>query len=71
MWEAFAFEEGGCLPIVEITRAIIQGLGYKGWVSLELFSRSMAVPGEDVPEEHARRGRESWDELKRVFQLDA
>lgn len=66
----FPFEEGGYLPVLEIAKAIIEGLGFEGWVSMELFSRSMAVPGLHVPEEHAKRGRESWDKLKRLMNLD-
>lgn len=66
----FPFEEGGYLPVLDIAKALIEGLGFEGWVSLELFSRSMAVPGSHVPEEHARRGRESWDKLKTLVNLD-
>ena len=56
----FAGEEGGYLPVMEVTRAIIEGLGYEGWVSMELFSRTMSEPGEEVPAEHARRAGEAW-----------
>lgn len=65
----FAFEEKGYLPVLDITKAVIEGLAYKGWISLELFSRSMAIPGTNVPAEHARRGRESWDRLKQILAL--
>ena len=65
----FAFEKGGYLPVLPMVEAMINGLGYKGWVSLELFSRSMAEPGADVPKEHARRGRESWDKLVDIMKL--
>jgi 4-hydroxyphenylpyruvate dioxygenase len=27
---------------------------------MELFSRTMAEPGPEVPKEHARRAREAW-----------
>ncbi|KIW04197.1 uncharacterized protein PV09_04505 [Verruconis gallopava] len=59
---AFAYEKdrGAYLPIEPIARAIIEGLGYKGFISMELFSRTMAEPGEHVPEEHAKRGANSW-----------
>ncbi|KIM92594.1 hypothetical protein OIDMADRAFT_46625 [Oidiodendron maius Zn] len=59
----FAFEDGGYLPVLDITKAFLHDLGYEGWVSLELFSRSMAEYGERVPEEHAKRGRVSWEKL--------
>ncbi len=60
----FAFEEGGHLPVLDVTKTIIEGLGYKGWVSMELFSRTMSEPGEEVPKNHARRAREAWENLE-------
>jgi len=64
----FAFEEGGYLPIMDVTRAIIEGLGYKGWVSMELFSRTMAEPGEQVPAEHARRAAIAWGKIQKEIE---
>ena len=61
----FAFEEGGYLPVLDVTKAIIQGLGYKGWVSMELFSRTMNEPGDEVPKDHARRARVAWEKLEK------
>jgi 4-hydroxyphenylpyruvate dioxygenase len=65
----FAFEEGGYLPVVEILKAITEpeGLGYQGWISMELFSRTMADPSPTCPDEHARRGMESWKTLVQVM----
>ncbi|PYI08579.1 xylose isomerase-like protein [Aspergillus sclerotiicarbonarius CBS 121057] len=62
----FAFEEdrGGYLPIEETARAFFD-TGFEGWVSLELFSRTLAEEGKGVVVEHARRGLESWKELSR------
>ncbi|MCJ1257922.1 hypothetical protein MMC24_005750 [Lignoscripta atroalba] len=67
----FAFEEdrGGYLPILDIARAFIEGLGFDGWVSMELFSRTMADSHSSVPAEHARRGREAWKKLVKALQL--
>lgn len=61
----FACEEerGGYLPIEEVVRAITEGLGYKGWISMELFSRTLLEKGEDVPREHAERAVRSWERL--------
>jgi 4-hydroxyphenylpyruvate dioxygenase len=61
----FAFEEGGYLPVLDVTKAIIEGLGYKGWVSMELFSRTMNEPGDEVPKGHARRARVAWEKLEK------
>ncbi|OOG00948.1 hypothetical protein ASPCADRAFT_159364 [Aspergillus carbonarius ITEM 5010] len=62
----FAFEEerGGYLPVEETARAFFD-TGFEGWVSLELFSRTLAGEGRAVVVEHARRGLESWWELGR------
>lgn len=59
----FAFEEGGYLPVVDVLRTIVEGLGYEGWLSMELFSRTMNEKGEDAVKEHARRGRVAWEKL--------
>jgi 4-hydroxyphenylpyruvate dioxygenase len=59
----FAFEDGGYLPVIDVTKAIIEGLNYRGWVSMELFSRTMSEPGQEVPVNHARRARKSWEKL--------
>ncbi len=56
-------DRGAYLPVEDVARAIIEGLGYQGYVSIELFSRTMAEPGDDVPEAHARRCIESWKKL--------
>ncbi|MCJ1303853.1 hypothetical protein MMC08_006664 [Hypocenomyce scalaris] len=67
----FAFEEdrGGYLPVVDVARAFIEGLEFKGWVSMELFSRTMADPDPSVPREHAIRAAESWKKLKNELEL--
>jgi 4-hydroxyphenylpyruvate dioxygenase len=61
----FAFEEGGYLPVMEVTKAIIVGLLYTGWVSMELFSRTMNDAAEGVPKEHARRAAEAWVKVEK------
>jgi 4-hydroxyphenylpyruvate dioxygenase len=64
----FAFEEGGYLPVMDVLRTIIEGLRYTGWVSMELFSRTMGEPGEEVPAEHARRAAEAWKKVQREIE---
>jgi 4-hydroxyphenylpyruvate dioxygenase len=63
-------DRGAHLPVDDIARTIIHGLGYKGYVSMELFSRTMAEPGECVPEEHAARGIAAWKALQQELQLE-
>ncbi|GAP82503.2 putative 3-dehydroshikimate dehydratase [Rosellinia necatrix] len=61
----FMYEEGrgGYLPVEQVVRAVVEGLGYKGWLSLEIFSRTVAEPGDHVPVEHARRGIKSYHKM--------
>ncbi|KAA8651981.1 hypothetical protein EYZ11_001751 [Aspergillus tanneri] len=67
----FAFEEdrGGYLPVVEVARSFFD-IGFDGWVSLELFSRTLADPDKDTPRVHARRGYESWRKLVAALDLN-
>lgn len=68
----FAFEERGYLPVIDVLKAITgkDGLGYQGWVAMELFSRSMNSPDPSVPKEHARRAMKSWKKLEEVMGWD-
>ena len=61
---AYETDRGGYLPVVDIARTILKDLGYKGWVSMELFSRTMAEPDPSVPANHAKRGIASWEKLR-------
>ena len=53
-------EQGAYLPVEEVVRVVIEELGYKGWMSLELFSRTVAEPRDQVPVEHVQRGIQSY-----------
>ncbi|KAJ5384113.1 hypothetical protein N7517_002024 [Penicillium concentricum] len=53
-------DRGGYLPIREVADACINGLGYTGWVSMEVFSRSTGEDNPAVPMEHAARASHSW-----------
>ena len=66
---AMEAERGGYLPVIEIAQVIFHRLGYSGWVSLELFSRTMADPSPNTAKEHAQRGSESWKKLKSALDL--
>lgn len=54
---------GGYLPVEDVVRAVVEELGYKGWMALELFSRTVAVHGDQVPAEHAQRGIQSYRKM--------
>ncbi|KAE8414812.1 3-dehydroshikimate dehydratase [Aspergillus pseudocaelatus] len=62
-------ERGGYLPVVQVAKAFLKGLGFEGWVSMELFSRSMADPDPTVPETHAQRGIKAWNRLAEELNL--
>lgn len=63
-------DRGAYLPVEKVARAIIHGLGYTGYVSMELFSRTMADPDPKVPHEHAVRGMRSWNRVTEALKLD-
>ncbi|KAH9211470.1 xylose isomerase-like protein [Leptodontidium sp. 2 PMI_412] len=59
-------ERGGYLPVMDVLKAICdeeEGLGYKGWISMELFNRSLLREDESVPREHAERAMRSWEKI--------
>ena len=63
-------DRGGYLPVIDVLKAICdekEGLGYKGWISMELFNRSLTKEGAAVPVEHADRAMESWRKLVKVM----
>jgi 4-hydroxyphenylpyruvate dioxygenase len=62
-------DRGAYLPVADVARAIFHGLGYDGWVSLELFNRRMADTDEGVPRELASRGAISWAKMVRDLSL--
>ncbi|GCB23482.1 3-dehydroshikimate dehydratase [Aspergillus awamori] len=62
-------EKGGYLPVVEVARVILKELGFEGWVSMELFSRTMADPDPTVPQSHSQRGIRAWQQLAKELDL--
>ncbi|KAJ5666683.1 hypothetical protein N7462_011092 [Penicillium macrosclerotiorum] len=62
-------ERGAYLPAESVAKAIIFGLKYEGYVSMELFSRTMSEAGKNVPEEHASRGIAAWRKFQQRLKL--
>ncbi|KAF4635980.1 hypothetical protein G7Y89_g2108 [Cudoniella acicularis] len=63
-------ERGGYLPVIDVLKVICDeehGLGYKGWISMEFFNRSLVEQGSHVPREHSKRAAESWRKLVKVM----
>lgn len=67
----FMYEEdrGAYLPSEEVARVIIHELSYTGYVSMELFSRTMAEEGQHVPDAHAKRGIAAWEKFQKRLNL--
>lgn len=69
----FPLEEelGAHMPTVDILKAVTEkgGIGYEGWVSMEVFSRSTAG-GEGCVEWYARRAWASWVRLMAAMGWD-
>lgn len=62
---------GAYLPVTEILQAILVDLGFEGWVSAELFNRSLIDPSPLTPENHARRAAVSWRKVVADFNLSS
>lgn len=60
---------GAYLPIKSILKAILVDLRFQGWVSAEVFNKSLADSSPDVPSEHARRAAISWQRILDDFDL--
>ncbi|TPX07225.1 uncharacterized protein E0L32_010819 [Thyridium curvatum] len=56
-------DRGAFLPVRGIAWACLRGIGYEGWVSMELYNRRMGDADRGVPEELARRGAVAWEKL--------
>ncbi|KAF2019745.1 3-dehydroshikimate dehydratase [Aaosphaeria arxii CBS 175.79] len=56
-------DKGAYLPVKDVAEAIINGIGYDGWVSNELFNRAMERTDEGVVEELAERSKVGWHKL--------
>lgn len=61
----FAYEEdrGAYLPVHAVLDTIINKLGYRGWISLETFSRELALRDSSIPAVYAKRGLRSWETM--------
>ncbi|KAK4182319.1 xylose isomerase-like protein [Podospora australis] len=60
-------ERGTYLPVKEVLEVIFGDLGFRGCVSAELFNRSLAETGDNVPKEHAERAKASFAKLAEDF----
>jgi 4-hydroxyphenylpyruvate dioxygenase len=63
-------DRGAYLPIKAILKAILVDLKFEGWISAELFNRSLADADPSVPKEHAERAAISWRKIVEDFGLE-
>ncbi|OAR00981.1 hypothetical protein LLEC1_02065 [Akanthomyces lecanii] len=61
---------GGYLPVKRILQTVFHGLGYRGWMSFEVFHRKLAESDDTVPEYFAARATRSWAKLVRDLSLE-
>lgn len=66
----FYGEDRAYLPVAAILKAILVDLGFTGWVSAELFNRSLTDADASVPAAHARRAADSWQKIVDDFRLE-
>jgi 4-hydroxyphenylpyruvate dioxygenase len=64
-------EYGAYLPVKDVVHAILNEIGFEGWVSMELFNRIMERKDHGVVEELAVRAAISWDKLQFDMRLDS
>lgn len=63
-------DRGGYLPVRQILQAYLHELGFKGWLSQELFNRSMANPEHSTPEDHASRAAVAWTKMVKDLSIE-
>jgi len=61
---------GAYLPVKDVAHAIINEIGYDGWVSMELFNRVMERKDYEVVEELAARAAVSWEKMVQDLHLE-
>ncbi|KAH7079898.1 xylose isomerase-like protein [Paraphoma chrysanthemicola] len=63
-------DRGAYLPVKDVAHAILNEIGFDGWVSMELFNRVMERKDHAVVEELAARAGVSWEKLVNDLQLN-
>lgn len=56
---------GAYLPVKEIMMAVITRMGYKGWVSHEVFNHRLFIEDAAIPDEMAKRATASFEKMLR------
>ncbi|KAG2413138.1 hypothetical protein HFD88_002327 [Aspergillus terreus] len=61
-------DRGGYLPVLEVLQTVVN-MGWTGWMSYEVFSRTLAGPDPKTPEMHAARASRSWSKVTAFLSL--
>ena len=64
---AFEADKGGYLPVMDVVRTIVHGLKYEGWLSMELFHRSLFLKDSTIPAEYASRAAKSFQMVEKAL----
>ena len=62
-------DKGAYLPVKAILKAVLQDIGFDGWISAELFNASLTDSSSTVPEQHAQRAAEGWHKIVEDFRI--
>lgn len=63
-------EMGAYLPVLEVLKSCVVDLGYRGWISLEVFNESLFDCDCRVPSLHAQRGMRAWKKCREVLEFE-
>ncbi|KAB5572656.1 xylose isomerase-like protein [Coniochaeta sp. 2T2.1] len=63
----FETDRGAYLPVTELLDVLINGKGYRGWVSFEAFSSELFARDSSIPKQWMQRAKGSWDMLMKVY----
>ena len=60
-------EMGAYLPVLDVLRTCVVGIGYRGWISFEVFNVSLFHHDRRVPSLHAQRGMRAWNKCREAL----
>ncbi|KAK9480979.1 xylose isomerase-like protein [Lipomyces japonicus] len=60
----------GYLPVEELVKSWIFDLGYRGWISLEVYHRDLTDPSPELPTQYAHRAVKSWETMVNRLRLN-
>ena len=61
-------DKGAYLPVTEVLEACILRLGYRGWISMEIFNDRLSNQDPSAPVLQASRGMQAWSKCVKALQ---